>query len=167
MNEVRRQLLRVAERITRDAAEAENVVQEALLALHQADAVERPDAWLTTVDRNRALGRLRTRKESVPIEELSAPSAAEDRGTREVASWMPALVEMLDEPYRTAVREVDLEGVSQSVFARRHGLSPSGARTRVQRGRRQLHDALVACCPVRFEEGEVVDTGVVGCRDCR
>jgi RNA polymerase sigma-70 factor (ECF subfamily) len=61
---------------------------------------------------------------------------------------------------------VDLDEVSQAVFAEEAGLSPSGARTRVQRARRLLLASLQACCPVRFEEGEVVDTGVAGCTNC-
>lgn len=162
---VREDLLRQVTAILGDTAEAEDVVQDALLALHQADAVRRPDVWLRTVARNRATDRLRRRRpEVVDIELPDLPTGWEDDGTRTVAAWLPAFVQALPEPYRTAVRRVDLEEVPQSLYAREASLSPSGARTRVQRGRQLLHERLQTCCPVRFEDGEVVDTGVVTCR---
>ncbi|MCB9675562.1 MAG: sigma-70 family RNA polymerase sigma factor [Alphaproteobacteria bacterium] len=161
--EVRADLLRVAGRILRDPVAAEDVVQDALLKLHVTDGpVVRPDAWLRRVARNLALDRLRGLPHE-PIEDIAVEPAEPHEGTDTVASWLPAMVEALDEPYRTAVREVDLEGLSQAAYAARHGLSLSGARTRVQRGRKQLHERLLACCPVRFEEGAVVDTGLGSC----
>ncbi|MCB9670266.1 MAG: sigma-70 family RNA polymerase sigma factor [Alphaproteobacteria bacterium] len=164
---VREDLLGIARRITGDVAEAEDVVQDALLALHEADAVERPDVWLRAVTRNRALDRVRARKPTDAVEGLVGDEAGHDTaGTDAVAAWLPWIVETLPEPYRTAVRRVDLEEVPQATFAAEAGLSASGARTRVQRGRRMLHERLVTCCPVRFEDGEVVDTGVAGCQRC-
>jgi RNA polymerase sigma-70 factor (ECF subfamily) len=164
---VRADLLRIARGIVRDEAEAEDVVQDALLALHTATGVERPDVWLRTVTRNRARDRLRGRRDTTDPASLASPSTRpETDGTEAVAAWLPFFVEALPEPYRTAVRRVDLEEVPQSEFAREAGLSPSGARTRVQRGRKLLLADLQACCPVRFAEGEVVDTGLVGC-GCR
>lgn len=166
MNPVREQLLSQARQILRDPVEAEDVVQEALLALHEAEAVVRPDAWLNRVVRNRALDRLRSRRDQVDVDGLIAELPEPNEGTQLVAAWLPAFVDTLPEPYATAVREVDLEGMSQAAFAEKHGLSGSGARSRVQRGRALLHERLVACCPVRFDEGEVVDTGIAGCSGC-
>lgn len=165
---VRDDLFRLARGIVRDDAEADDVVQEALLALHTATDVQRPDVWLRAVTRNRALDRLRSRRDLADVDELTLPTPSwESGGTEVVAAWLPVIVEALPEPYRTAVRRVDLQEVPQSVYAAEAGLSASGARTRVQRGRRLLLAELQACCPVRFEEGEVVDTGLAGCEVCR
>ncbi|MFT4626486.1 MAG: catechol 2,3-dioxygenase-like lactoylglutathione lyase family enzyme [Myxococcota bacterium] len=94
---------------------------------------------------------------------FGAPPDKPADGTAEVASWMPLMVAALPERYREAVRLSELEGLSQAEVATRLGLSPSGARTRVQRGRKRLLADLLACCPVRFEEGVVVDTGINEC----
>lgn len=108
---------------------------------------------------NAAIDHLRTRRKGAELPELPTPTPRERDGTDEVAGWLPALLLAVDEPYRTAVRRVDLDGISQAELARELGLSLSGARTRVQRGRERLREVLLDCCPVRFDEGEVVDTG--------
>lgn len=165
---LRETLCSLAARILGDAAEAEDVVQDAFVALHDAERVDHPAAWLRRVTRNAALDRVRRRRPAVDTDTLVATPVVRwsTLGTVDVAGHVPDLVDALPEPYRTAVRRVDLEEVPQSVYAREAGLSPSGARTRVQRGRRLLLTELQRCCPVRFEEGEVVDTGWTSCPTC-
>lgn len=153
-------------RILRDPIEAEDVVQEAFLALHETAAVARPDAWLTRVVRNRAIDRLRGRRDHAEVDDVPTELQEEDDGAATVASWLPGLVDGLPEPYASAVRQVDLQGLPQTAYAAAQGLSLSGARSRVQRGRAMLHERLLACCPVRFESGVVIDTGAAGCAGC-
>jgi len=74
----------------------------------------------------------------------------------EVASWLPMLIDTLPDADRDLLRLVELQGVSQQEAARRLGLSPSGARTRVQRARKRLRGALEACCTVEREGARVV-----------
>ena len=99
---------------------------------------------------------LRRRHPSEELGELPVP-ASEPEATDTVASWLPSFVASLPEPYRTAVQRVDLDGVSQAELARELGISESGARSRVQRARVLLQGELLACCAVRWEDGEVVD----------
>jgi RNA polymerase sigma-70 factor (ECF subfamily) len=87
----------------------------------------------------------------------------EDGANEVVANWLPGFVASLEPEYAEAVRLVDLEGVSQKELAARLGLSASGARTRVQRGRKQLKEKLLECCHVALEHGDVVD---VRPKDC-
>ncbi|MGH3921675.1 MAG: sigma factor-like helix-turn-helix DNA-binding protein, partial [Pseudonocardiaceae bacterium] len=54
----------------------------------------------------------------------------------------------LDEPYRSAVTAVDLDGQTQTDAAHAVGLSVSGMKSRVQRARRQLGQRLTECCRV-------------------
>lgn len=64
----------------------------------------------------------------------------------------------LAEPYQSAVRWVDLDGLTHGEAASRAGVSVSGMKSRVQRGRAQLRHLFDACC--RFEldhQGSVVD----------
>jgi RNA polymerase sigma-70 factor (ECF subfamily) len=52
------------------------------------------------------------------------------------------------EPYWRAVRPVDLDGASQVALARELGLSQSGAKSRMQRGRTMLRNAFLRCCAI-------------------
>jgi RNA polymerase sigma-70 factor (ECF subfamily) len=53
---------------------------------------------------------------------------------------------------------VDLEGATQQEAARRAGLSLSGMKSRVQRGRQALRAVLDACCRIDLDRrGRVTD----------
>ena len=68
------------------------------------------------------------------------------------------MVERLPEPYREAMKLADFEGLSQQEVADRTGVSLSGAKSRVQRARRQLREMILDCCHVeRDVRGNVVD----------
>lgn len=89
-------------------------------------------------------------------EELAAPEPASDP-VAELASCLQPLVADLPETYQSALVLAELEGLPQKEVARRLGLSLSGAKSRIQRGREQLRQRVLACCDV-----EVSRNGIVG-----
>jgi RNA polymerase sigma-70 factor, ECF subfamily len=140
---------------------ADDLTQEVLLRLltHDDGRVKDPTAWLYRVARNVIIDHYRTRGSrrqdrpfagdltpAGPAEEPFAddPQAAQ----RELASCLGPLVDQLAEPYRSAVSAVDLGGQTQTEVAQAVGLSVSGMKSRVQRGRRQLRQLLTDCCRV-------------------
>jgi RNA polymerase sigma-70 factor, ECF subfamily len=142
---------------------ADDLTQEVLLRLlqHQDSAAENPTAWLYRVARNVLIDHYRSRSSyrrlhtaelaiapTVLAEEPFAddPQAAQ----RELAGCLRSLVDQLTEPYRSAVTAVDLDGRTQTEIARALGLSVSGMKSRVQRGRRQLRQLLTECCRVHI-----------------
>lgn len=75
-----------------------------------------------------------------------------------LARWLATMVETLEEPYAEAVRLVDLEGMSQTDAAAQLGLSYSGFKSRVQRGRAKLREVLDQCCAVAVDvRGGVIE----------
>lgn len=90
-------------------------------------------------------------------DELAAEEAEEADLAPLVAAWLPRIVDGLPEVYREAVRLSELEGWTQRQVADHLGLSASGARTRIQRGRRLLRAELEACCRVEREGTRIVD----------
>lgn len=144
-------------------ADAEDIAQEALLAataqagLRHGDDLRR---WLYRVARNAMVDALRRRSRPVPASLLEAETEPDDQNTLNalVGSWLREQMELLPEPYRTALRLVDGEGLSQKRLASELGLSPSGARTQVQRGRKLLVQRLHSACEVqRDSRGNVVE----------
>ena len=89
----------------------------------------------------------------------------------ELAGCLRPMIERLSEDYRQAVTLVDLERVAQHEAAARLGLSVSGMKSRVQRGRRQLRDMLEACCVIALDrrrgvaDYELRDQRDDSCRD--
>jgi RNA polymerase sigma-70 factor (ECF subfamily) len=67
-------------------------------------------------------------------------------------------VARLPSPYREAVTLVELEGLTAREAAEMVGISVSGMKSRVQRGRAQLREMLDACCEIALDaRGKVVE----------
>ena len=66
------------------------------------------------------------------------------------------MVERLSRDYRDAINLVELEGLTQQDAAKRMGISLSGMKSRVQRGRKQLKQMLDDCCLVELDRRRAV-----------
>ena len=87
-----------------------------------------------------------------------ADAAAERAAEAELAPCLTAMVGRLAEPYRTAITLTSLRGVTQVDAARQVGISNSGMKSRVQRGREQLRQMLARCCAIAVDvRGGVAD----------
>jgi RNA polymerase sigma-70 factor (ECF subfamily) len=61
------------------------------------------------------------------------------------------MIYSLPEPYRDALVLTEFEGLTQKELAERLGISLSGAKSRVQRGREKLKEMLFDCCRFEFD----------------
>ena len=82
------------------------------------------------------------------------------------------MIRQLPPAYREAITLADLEGVNQAEAAARVGVSVSGMKSRVQRGRKQLKAVLEECCRVHLDRrGTIVaydprTPNSCGCGNC-
>jgi RNA polymerase sigma-70 factor (ECF subfamily) len=146
-----------------DPQVAEDITQDVIARSIAAGAlarVDNPIAWLYRSASNAVIDYHRTRRQHVPINEsvlesqLTTEAEATSDATQELARCIEPMVAQLDPIYRDAISRVDLDGRPQTVAAREAGVSLSGMKSRVQRGRRQLHELINQCC--------VVDTNRLG-----
>jgi len=148
----------IRSRVENEAA-AEDILQETFLRIHQRIATlgdeQRIEAWVFQIARNLITDHYRARsrtRRDLPLEsEPPQPPAGPEASNRneEIAGWLPAAIENLPDRYRDAVNLYELQGVSQAEIAERLGISLSGAKSRVQRGREKLKQVLDRCC--RFD----------------
>jgi RNA polymerase sigma-70 factor (ECF subfamily) len=68
-----------------------------------------------------------------------------------LAPFLGELVGSLPTPYRDALTLTELDGLTQTEMGRRLGLSTSGAKSRVQRGRTMLRERLLDCCDIELD----------------
>ena len=65
--------------------------------------------------------------------------------------WLHEMIQSLPDGYRQAVQMAEIEEQSQQEVADRLGLSLSGAKSRIQRGRAMLKDNLQRCCSFELD----------------
>jgi RNA polymerase sigma-70 factor, ECF subfamily len=140
-----------------DEALADDIVHDVLLkALSQLESLADPTklrAWLYRITRNTIVDYYRARRPSEPLpEDLQADSPqAARRAEQELAPCLIPLLGTLPAVYRNALTLAEIDGLPQREIARREGLSLSGAKTRVQRARRMVRDAILDCCRVELD----------------
>jgi RNA polymerase sigma-70 factor (ECF subfamily) len=158
-NQIHDPVLQYLRRRVGDEHLAEDLAQEVFLRVHRSlsslNSKERLHAWVFRIARNLAIDHLRARA-VLPMQEVNAEQAIEapeaDRDLNAVAaSWLPTLIKDLPEKYQEPLRLSELEGLSQKEVAHRLGLSLSGAKSRIQRGRTLLKERLAACCVLHLD----------------
>jgi len=144
-------------------ADAEDILQDVFLRIHRhidtLDEADHLQAWIYRIARNAIIDYYRQRR---PTEELPpdlrAPETEEADIRREIGRCLAPMIEALPERYRLALQLTELEGLTQKDLAEREGLSVSGAKSRVQRGRALVKTMLLDCCHFEFDQqGQVVD----------
>jgi RNA polymerase sigma-70 factor (ECF subfamily) len=117
------------------------------------------ESWIYLIARNAIIDHYRTRKETVALPEtLAAEPEPESGEVEELKAAFRRMIFNLPEPYREALVLTEFEGLTQRQLADRLGISLSGAKSRVQRGREQLKHMLHECCTFEFDRrGKVID----------
>jgi RNA polymerase sigma-70 factor, ECF subfamily len=147
-------LLRVAHSLTRDHAEAEDLVQDTLLRAYRG--IDRfdgrhPRAWLLTILRNTHINRNRRRRpELLRDPELAvdriAALASEDRTDAVVDDALDfeivRALESLDGPFRRVVELVDIDGLTYADAAGVLDVPVGTVMSRLHRARARIRDRL-------------------------
>jgi len=156
----------VARRV--QTADVEDVLQDVYVRMQRGLAALRDDqrfsAWLHQIARSAIAdhGRARARHPLVADADPDAPVASEPDDDREAFRALSGCVAMfvaqLPSPYREAVTLVELEGLTAREAADLAGISVSGMKSRVQRGRAQLRDLFDECCEIALDaRGKVTE----------
>lgn len=170
-------------------AELDDVLQDVFLRLQRGlpglRDEERFTSWLFQIARNAVNDHLRVRARH-PLLRAELPDLAEVEGSapgsaalalpdddsdddreasRSLAACVSLFVARLPSPYREAVTLVELEGLTAREAADMAGVSLSGMKSRVQRGRAQLRQLFDECCEIALDaRGKVTDfTPRCGC----
>ncbi len=147
-----------------DSEAADDILQEVFVRIHSRIGTlqdnSKVQSWIYQITRNAIVDHYRAQKGDGELpESLSAPEADPSEKTRqEIQSWLQPMIHTLPEPYREALMLSDIQELTQGEVARRQGVSLSGAKSRIQRGRVMLKKLLVDCCRFEFDHrGRVID----------
>jgi RNA polymerase sigma-70 factor, ECF subfamily len=128
---------------------------------------DRFGSWLATMVKNAVADQLRARQRH-PLAATddgrtaevaaAAPDEADDTARTGLIAALRPFVERLPASYREVITLSELDDVPHAEIARRLSISVSGVKSRVQRGRQQLHSMLNDCCQISLDaRGGVVD----------
>ena len=147
-------------------SDADDVLQEVFLRIHTGlehlQDTTRVQAWIYGIARRAVADFYRARRPATPAIPDDATTAAllpEDPLAdydgdhdvhEEVLSWLLPTIETLPPRYAVPLRMADVEGRKQHEVAAALGLTVSGAKSRIQRGRALLREALLQCCVIEF-----------------
>ncbi len=150
-------MLRVARSLTRNHADAEDLVQDTLIRAYKA--IERfdgrhPRAWLLTILRNTHINRNRRRRPELlrdPDTQLErlAQSPEQDDATRpdrfvdlEFDADLEDALGSLTEPFAAVIQLVDIEGLAYAEAAEALGIPIGTVMSRLHRARKKIREQL-------------------------
>ena len=156
-------------RVTDDQL-AEDLLQETFVRVHNGLASlqeqERLAAWVQRVAHNTLRDYFRKgfvskevlTSDGVVADEVSEEFTSDENYNEEIAAGLGCVVQQLPPRYREAIELAEIEGLTQGEVGARLGLSLSGAKSRVQRGRGKLKDLLLECCHFELDRyGHVIE----------
>jgi RNA polymerase sigma-70 factor (ECF subfamily) len=143
--------------------DAEDILQDVFVRIHanlgKLDSTRSVTAWVYSIARNAVTDHHRKKAADARTVNRIAEGAAEsfdeddinDQATKEFSHCIEPLLGEVPQPYREAIELTELGGMTRKDAARQLGLSVSGMKARVQRGRDKLKDVLLDCCNVEFD----------------
>ncbi|EJF09997.1 RNA polymerase sigma factor SigZ [Pontibacter sp. BAB1700] len=140
----------------RDKDEANDILQQLYVKLYkhceQLQDVRNMNAWLYQIARNAVYDYYREQGRSMPLEdEGKLEELSQEPERQDTESLILPLINMLPAEYAEPLRLSEIEGISQKEIAERLGMSYSGAKSRVQRGREKLKELFVECCHLELD----------------
>jgi len=166
--------------------DAEDILQEIFVRIHTnlqgVKDAESIHAWVYRIARNAIADHYRAGKQVAHAAQAAGAASRDEppfetydlerEAPAELAGCMKPLLEELPETYAEAIELTELGDLTQKAAAERLGLSVSGMKSRVQRGRSQLRELLLDCCDVELDRRkrvvgyEVKEEADVRCGDC-
>ncbi len=159
-------------------SDADDILQIVFLRIHQKlsdlHKIDRLESWVFQITRNAIIDHFRkkttTTKRNTEINNALPTEIIEleesENLNKTVAGCLLTLIEHLPEDQKRAVSLYELEGFSQKEIAIKESVSLSGAKSRIQRGRKKLESLLRDCCQLQIDHrGNILECEKDNC-DC-
>lgn len=148
----------------KDPVDSEELLSEVMMKIYthceKIEGVRNTEAWLITIARNTIYDFFRDRQKQLGEPIIEQVTIEEDIDlTQSLASCVPSLLNKLPTKYAEPLIKYEMEGVSQRTLAVSYGMSESGLKSRVQRGRKMLKELFTEYCGQAIAEED-------DCEDC-
>lgn len=136
-------------RLGRNGSEAEDILQEVLIAIHKHrhtyDPAQRFTPWAYAIARYKLMDHMRRSRAAMaalPLETAGEIAAEDFLGALESRIDTERMLAVLSDQSRRAIKEVKLDGLSIAESAQGHGISESAIKVRIHRGLKTMANAL-------------------------
>ncbi len=162
-------------------SQVEDILQDVFVKIHSNIDLLKDNtkirSWVYQITRNTIIDYYRKQQiklediDEIPIEDEGAfnniNNMVELEPAQKVAAGLKGMIDDLPEKYSQALYLVEIEGLPQVDLAKRLGISVSGAKSRVQRGRQLLKDSLMRCCHFELDRyGKIINYHPICCCCC-
>lgn len=161
-NDFNKELYNFIKKRVRNKDIADDLLQDVFEKIHlKLSTLKNSDklmSWVYQITRNSILDYYRRSRHFEEIPENLEESTDSAIYNQDFITCLKPMLNHLPEKYREALNMTELGGLSQKEFAEKCGISYSGAKSRVQRGRHMLADLFRECCKVSTDKyGNIVD----------
>jgi RNA polymerase sigma-70 factor, ECF subfamily len=171
--EFNNELLRFINKRVNDSDIARDLLQEIFIKIHlkisSLSDTDKLASWVYQITRNSIIDYYKKQKLiTAPIPEIAELEEPETFN-EEFGNCVKPFVNQLPEIYRDAILQTELGPLSQKDFAEKSGISYTGAKSRVQRGRKQLVEIFNHCCKISTDKyGNILEyhRRSKNCSDC-
>jgi len=147
--------------------DVDDLLQDIFVRMHQSLASlrdeERFGGWVYRIANSAIVDRARQHARAPHIANAEAQpdvpaDESESQLQAELGECVALFVSRLPSPYREAITLTELEGLTQKEAAEMLGVSLSGLKSRVQRGREKIRHMFEECCHVSVDcRGRVIE----------
>ena len=160
----------------KDPAEADDILQDVFLKIHSHIHTLKDDtklqSWVFQITRNTIIDYYRSRKQEDSIPEWVFPDKDDqnDDVLRGLSECLLPMIDQLSDSYKEAVLLSEIQGYTQKEVSEHLGLSLSGAKSRIQRGRSMLKELFTNCCQFNIgADGTIIEYNKKhdSCSECK
>lgn len=158
-----KELLRFITKRVENKDVANDLLQDIFIKIHLKVSTlsdnEKLTNWVYQVTRNSILDYYKKKKHSNNItSEVVYELDVTATFNEEFGKCLKPFINELPETYREAILLTELGNLSQKEFAKQSKISYSAAKSRVQRGRQQLHELFNQCCKFSTDKyGNIIE----------
>lgn len=142
--------------------DAEDLVQESLAKAFEKQQFLKDQkkirSWLYQIARNTIADYYRKQKHTADLDFEIAESFEFEDSQQKAEKCLTSCMNDLNDSDFNALQETDLGSMSQHEYAQKHGLSHTGAKSRIQRARKKLKEVITKCCDIKSDQfGNILD----------
>ena len=152
--------------VTEDAEDIlQNVFIRISLNIDRLSESEKLKSWIYAITRNAIIDyyRHRSKNKEITLDETFEQSLLneDDRTVTGLDGCMHNMINLLPEPYRQALIDSEIHGISQKELAEKYDIPYPSLRSRVQRGRERLKQLYSNCCHIRQDaRGNIIEFSI-------